>query len=154
MSLSPVPITLREANVFVSSFHRHSGRTARDGGKFAIGATDGSEMWGIAIVGRPLARLLDDGVTVEVTRVCVRPGAPKGTCSFLYGRCWRIWQAMGGERMVTYTLPEEGGASLRGAGWKIAGESKPHKKGWATKDRSRDWNPIYGQLKLRWETKK
>lgn len=151
MSLQPVPITLREANDFVSSFHRHNGRTARDGGKFAIGASDGSEMWGVAIVGRPLARLLDDGDTAEVTRVCTKEGAPKGTCSFLYGRCWRIWQAMGGKRMVTYTLASESGSSLRGAGWKVAGETKPSNSGWDRDGRKRDWQPIYGQLKLRWE---
>jgi hypothetical protein len=150
VKLQPIPITLREANEFVSSFHRHSKRTARDGGKFAIGATDGQCMWGIAIVGLPLARLLCDGYTAEVLRVCTRPDAPKGACSFLYGRCWRIWQQMGGKRLVTYTLATESGASLRGAGWKIAGESKPA-DGWARNDRQRNWQPIYGQLKLRWE---
>jgi hypothetical protein len=151
MKLRPIPITLREANDFVSNHHRHSGRTWRDGGKFAIGASDGEQMWGVAIVGRPLARMLDDGWTAEVTRTCVRPDAPKGTCSFLYGRCWRIWQQMGGARLVTYTLETESGSSLRGAGWRIAGESKPTSSGWARKDRQRAWQPIYGQLKLRWE---
>lgn len=145
-----VPVTLREANDFVEQFHRHSRRTSRDGGKFAIGASDGAQLCGVAIVGRPLARLLNDSVTAEVLRVCVSPIAPRNTCSFLYGRCWRIWQQMGGRRLVTYTLQSESGASLKGAGWKIVGDLKP-RSGWATADREREWYPIYGQAKFRWE---
>lgn len=150
MTLTVVPITLREANDFVASFHRHNGRTARDGGKFAIGASDGDVLVGVAIVGNPLSATLMDGYTAEVLRVCVLPDAPRNTCSFLYGRCWRIWQQMGGKRMVTYTLASESGASLRGAGWKVVGEVKPHKR-WQGKEGGRAWQPIYGQLKLRWE---
>ena len=151
MKLQPVPIKLREANDFVEQYHRHNKRTSRNGGRFAIGATTGEEMVGVAIVGRPIARLLDDGYTAEVTRCCVLEKAPKGSCSFLYGRCWRIWQQMGGIRMVTYTLQTESGSSLKGAGWKIVGETKGG--GWNREGRERDWQPIYGQLKFRWEAK-
>ena len=149
MKLKVIPITLREANDFVENFHRHNTRTQRDGGRFAIGATTGESMVGIAIVGRPIARLLDDGYTSEVTRCCVLDDAPKNSCSFLYGRCWRIWQQMGGKRMVTYTLSTESGSSLKGAGWKIVGETKPG--GWNREGRERSWQPIYGQMKFRWE---
>jgi hypothetical protein len=144
-----IPITLREANDFVEQFHRHSRRTARDGGRFAIGASNDDGMFGVAIVGRPVARLLDDGYTAEVTRVCVISDAPRNACSFLYGRCWRIWQQMGGRRMVTYTLQTESGASLMGAGWKVVGEVAPG--GWNRQGREREWQPIYGQAKFRWE---
>jgi len=144
-----VPMTLREANDFVEQFHRHSGRTSRDGGRFAIGASSGNELLGVAIVGRPVARLLNDSYTAEVLRVCVKPDGPRNVCSFLYGRCWRIWQGMGGRRLVTYTLTTESGASVRGAGWKIAGETTPG--GWDRENRARDWQPIYGQQKFRWE---
>ena len=58
---------------------------------------------------------------------------------------------MGGKRMVTYTLQQESGSSLRGAGWKIVGEVKPQKNPWGSQNRARDWQPIYGQLKFRWE---
>ena len=154
MALTVLPITLREANDFVQNFHRHSGRTSRDGGKFAIGATAGSGMIGVAIVGNPVSASLMDGTTAEVLRVCGNDKAPKGTCSFLYGRCWRIWQQMGGKRMITYTLQSESGASLRGAGWSILGEVLPHDR-WREKTRRdnlhREWDPIYGQLKFRWE---
>jgi hypothetical protein len=143
-------MSLREANAFVEQFHRHSRPTV--GGKFAIGATDNGRLVGVAIVGRPVARRLQDSFTVEVNRVCVLDDAPKNTCSFLYGRCWRIWQQMGGKRMLTYTLQDESGASLRGVGWKMAGEVKAG--GWDRADRRRDWQPIYGQQKFRWEVER
>ena len=117
--LTPMPLSLREANEFVLNFHRHNKPT--QGGKFAIGCLHDDRLVGVAIVGRPIARMLSDGWTAEVTRLCVAPNAPRNACSFLYGRCWRIWQQMGGTRMVTYTLQTESGASLRGAGWKIVG---------------------------------
>jgi hypothetical protein len=146
--LQPTPIALREANEFVRNFHRHNKPT--QGGKFAIGALHEDELVGVAIVGRPVSATLDDGWTAEVTRVCVRDHAPRNACSFLYGRCWRIWQQMGGKRMVTYTLQTESGASLKGAGWQVMGEVRPHDR-WTPKGGNRDWQPIYGQLKFRWE---
>jgi hypothetical protein len=150
VKLEILPITIKEANAFVKNFHRHN-NPVKIGYRFALGAAYGSELVGVAIVGRPVARMLDDGLTAEVNRVCVVDHAPKNTCSFLYGRCWRVWQQMGGKRMVTYTLQTESGASLRGAGWKIVGEVKPAKNGWDSKNRKRDWQPIYGQMKFRWE---
>lgn len=154
MRLAATPITLRRANDFVAEHHRHSGRTARNGGKFAIGALFNGELVGIAIVGNPLSATLMDGVTAEVTRLCASPTAPRNTCSFLYGRCWRIWQQMGGQRLVTYTLKSESGASLRGAGWRIAGEVKPHKR-WGNKVAAdgieRADQEIYQCPKFRWE---
>ncbi len=147
-----IPISLREANHVVEQFHRHNGRTSRDGGKFALAVSDGACLVGVAIVGRPLARLLCDGWTAEVLRTCALPGAPKNVNSFLYGACWRAWRAMGGKKLVTYTLTTESGASLRGAGWSVVAECKPS-SGWnrETLGRMRDWDPIYGQAKFRWE---
>lgn len=149
-----IPTTLRVANDFVEQFHRHNGRTSRDGGKFAIGASDGTEMLGTAIVGNPLSATLMDGYTAEVLRCCVRDHAPKGTCSLLYSRCWQIWRAMGGRKLVTYTLQSESGASLRGAGWHIVGECRPTPDGWRKDDHlngARTWQPVMGQKKFRWE---
>ena len=145
--LQVTPVTLREANEFVLNFHRHNKPT--QGGKFAIGAVNDGDLVGVAIVGRPVSATLQDSLTAEVTRVCVIDGAPKNSCSFLYGRCWRIWQQMGGQRIITYTLQSESGASLRGAGWNIKGEVKLSK--WNRKSRPREWQPVYGQLKFRWE---
>ena len=148
MAIEVTPLTLREANAVVAQHHRHNDPVR--GCRFAIGALHSGQIAGVAIVGRPLARLLQDGVTAEVLRVCTLPAAPKGTCSFLYGRCWRIWQAMGGRRMVTYTLPSESGACMRAVGWKLIGETKPPRAGWSRSGRERDWKAIDGQLKLRW----
>ena len=151
MALELLPLTLREANDFVESFHRHNGRTTRNGGKYAIAASDGDGMVGVAIVGRPLARKLCDGYTAEVLRLCTTDNSPKNVCSMLYAACWRAWKAMGGRKLITYTLATENGASLRAADWKIVAESKPVKNGWSNNVRKRAWQPIYGQLKLRWE---
>ena len=99
-----VPTTLRKANDFVACFHRHMGRTARNGGKFALALAFNGQVKGVAIVGNPLSATLMDGVTAEVLRVCVLAEVPKGACSQLYGACWRAWKALGGTRMITYTL--------------------------------------------------
>jgi hypothetical protein len=147
-----VPLSLREANEFVVNFHRHNGRTARNGGKFAIGATFGDQLVGVAIVGNPISATFMDGFTAEVLRACVLESAPRNCNSFLYGACWRVWRAMGGRKLVTYTLQEESGASLRGAGWRCVGEVKPTEDGWRKNDHlERVWQPVMGQLKFRWE---
>lgn len=152
MNLSPV--TLREANDFVEQFHRHNGRTARDGGKFAIGVEHNDQLVGVAITGNPLSASFMDGYTAEVLRVCTNDKAPKGACSMLYNACWRAWRAMGGRKLITYTLKTESGSSLRGAGWRIVGETKPVADGWRKNDHlnhRREWQPVMGQQKLRWE---
>lgn len=154
-SLQLVPLSLREANEFVQNFHRHNGRTSRDGGKFAIGASSEDQgLVAIAIVGNPLSATFMDGWTAEVLRCCTNPDAPKGACSFLYAACWRAWRAMGGRKLITYTLKTESGASLRGAGWSVIGETRPVPDGWRKNDHlnhMRRWTPVMGQQKLRWE---
>jgi len=147
--MNVVPLSLREANDFVEAYHRHSGRTSRDGGKFAIGASKDGSLIGVAIVGLPVARLLNDSFTAEVLRLCVTDDAPKGACSFLYASSWRAWRALGGLRLVTYTLSKEGGASLRGAGWRVVAQARPDS--WNRPNRDRRWQAVYGQQKLRWE---
>lgn len=114
-----VPVTLEQANDFVRRFHRHNKPVL--GSKFAIGVKEGEQLVGVAIVGRPVARLLDDGLTAEITRVCT--DGTRNACSMLYGACRKAAKAMGHERIFTYTLPEEGGASLRAAGFVLDKES-------------------------------
>lgn len=113
-----VPITLGEANEFVAALHRHHPPVV--GHKFSIGAVMGDAVVGVAIVGRPVARMRDDGATLEVTRVCT--DGTRNACSFLYGAAARAAFALGYRRIGTYTLPDEGGASLRATGWKLIGE--------------------------------
>lgn len=147
--ITAVPVTMREANAFVASHHRHN-KPVR-GARWAVGASDGGGMVGVALVGRPTARALQDGTTAEVTRCCVIDGAPKGACSFLYAACWRAWRAMGGRRLITYTLTSESGASLRGAGAKLIAQLAARKpEDWQNRP-GRDWQAVVGQAKFRWE---
>lgn len=113
-----VPISFEDACVFVANHHRHHQPPV--GHKFSIGlANDDGEIIGVAICGRPVARMSDNGWTIEVTRCCTI-GTPNA-CSMLYGADRRASFALGYRRVITYTLPEEGGGSLRGAGYRIIG---------------------------------
>ena len=142
--LTICPTTLREACAFVGQHHRH--HRPPQGGLFAVAAARDGVVVGVAIVGRPVARMLADGVTAEVTRLCV-VDAPNA-CSMLYAACWRAARAIGYERLVTYTLPEEGGASLRAAGWRLIGAAGGGS--WSRDGRPRvDMHPT--QEKMRWE---
>ena len=150
MSLTAVPMTRDEAQAFIASFHRHNRPPI--GGLFQVGASDGDRLVGVAMAGRPVARGLQDSTTIEVIRCCVVDDAPKGTPSFLYNSLWRAARALGWRRAVTYTLASESGASLRGAGWKVIAELRGRDPDQiARQSRARDWQPIYGQQKLRWE---
>jgi hypothetical protein len=103
---------------------------------------------GVAIVGRPVARGNDDGWTLEVNRCCT-DGA-RNACSMLYGAAWRATKSLGYRRLITYTLPEEGGASLRGAGWTLVG--KRGGGNWNTPARPRiDTAAVLRGQKLLWE---
>jgi hypothetical protein len=142
--LALTPITLQEANAFVSEHHRNHKPVV--GHKFSIAVSEGDTVRGVAIVGRPVARRLDDGWTLEVNRVAT-DGA-RNACSMLYGAAWRACKAMGYKRLITYTLPDEGGASLRAAGWRLVGEAGGGN--WNVKTRPRV-DSDHQQLKLRWE---
>lgn len=110
------PIELSEANAFVSKFHRHHKPVV--GHKFSI-AVSNDVVCGVAIVGRPVSRHLDNGLTLEVNRCCT--DGTRNACSMLYSAAWKAAKALGYMRLITYTLPDEGGASLRGAGWTLVG---------------------------------
>lgn len=131
-------MSLREARAFVRLFHRHHGPSR--GHKFSIGAERGGELVGVAIVGRPVARMLQDGYTVEVTRLCTR--GQRNACSFLYGAAARAAKAMGYRRIITYILRGEDGASLRAAGFVEDRETDGGR--WARKVRPRaaDAHPL------------
>lgn len=114
--LTIAPCTLQEANDYVQKWHRHHGRVI--GARFSLAVRDADRIRGVAIVGRPVARHLDDGVTLEVTRVAT-DGVPNG-CSALYGAAWRAARALGYQRLVTYKLKSEPGTSLRAANFRLA----------------------------------
>lgn len=113
--LHVIPLTFRKACEFVEKFHRH--HKPPRGAKFCIGVIDETGLLrGVAMVGRPVARHMDDGLTAEVNRTCT--DGCKNANSFLYAAAWRVAREMGYLRILTYTQAEESGVSLKAAGWK------------------------------------
>ena len=153
-----IPLSLKAANEFVTTHHRHNKKTA--GHKFSIGAMLDGELIGVAICGRPVARALDNGTTLEVLRVCIKDPAPRNACSYLYARCQKIWTAMGGEKIITYTLETEPGSSLKAVNWLVAATTKKRaaKNLWNTRRPEhagykavREAQIADGVIKNRWE---
>lgn len=154
MSLTIKPITLREANAYVAAYHRHNKPT--NGHKWSIAAYDGERLCGVAIAGQPVARLLDDGLTIEIRRVCT--DGTRNACSILYGACARIAKEMGYKRVITYTLVSETGASLKASGFTNCGTAGG--VSWDRPSRPREivQETLFGEerkypdeLKIRWE---
>lgn len=144
MRLRIIPITQREALAFVAALHRH--HQPPRGSLFQIAAAAGEHVAGVVIVGRPVARGNQDGATAEVTRCCT--DGTRNACSILYAAAWRAARALGYRRLITYTLAEEGGSSLRGAGWRVVGERGGGS--WSCRSRPRvDSHPL--QTKVLWE---
>lgn len=118
------PITQAAAFDFIRDMHRHHGVPVGHLWSQAVHCEQGV-LRGVAVSGRPVARPLDDGLTVEVTRLCT-DGSPNA-CSMLYGAARRAAIAKGFRRGLTYILDSEDGASLRAAGyrplWKVKGRS-------------------------------
>jgi hypothetical protein len=141
------PLSRDEAQIFIAQYHRHHGRVAGD--KFRIGLNDGERVVGVIVVGRPVARMLDDGYTAEVTRCCVMEGVKNGA-SKLYAAAWRAARAMGYTRLITYTLASEPGTSLKAAGWTEVYRTEDRDRSWSTPSRPRvDKHPL-GQ-KILWD---
>lgn len=146
IGLRLVPVTFAEASAFVDAHHRHHRRPR--GHKFSIGAAVGDTLVGVAMVGRPVARHYDDGLTLEVNRTAT--DGTHNANSLLYGAAWRAAKAMGYARLITYTQDGESGASLRAAGWRVVAEL-PARKGWTTPSRARDDRGTDGVQRKRWE---
>lgn len=129
------PMTHREALAYVEAHHRHS--VPPRGMVFALGAARGESLEGVAVVGRPVSRILQDGWTLEVLRlVTPSENAERNVCSFLYAASWRAVRALGWRRLVTYTRTDEAGTSLLAAGWRVVGEVEA--RSWDTPSRPRD----------------
>ena len=99
------PMTVKDANLFISLYHRHN-KPVKLGGLYAIGLEKDGELIGVAIAGRPVARLLDNKKTLEINRVCVKDGFPNAN-SILYARMIRVGRLLGYARIITYTLETE-----------------------------------------------
>ena len=146
MDYEVIPIELSEANVFITMFHRHNKPVKR--AKFQLGLMQGREMIGVAIMGRPVARMLDDKRTLEILRTCIKPNHPNAN-SKLYARVRRIAQMMGYNKVITYTLKSESQSTLKAIGAVPVAETRPHK--WDCPSRHREDQPIYAEPKIRWE---
>ena len=137
------PITLRAANEYVSNYHRHHKPTR--GCKFCIACYDGDRLAGVAICGRPVSRCLDNGLTLEVNRLCT--DGTYNACSKLYGACKRIAKEMGYKKIITYILESENGSSLKASGYIC--EGKAGGEMWTGKRSGRD-NGVPKEKKTRW----
>jgi hypothetical protein len=138
------PITFREACRFITEHHSH--HKPPQGWKFGIAVNDGKEIVGVITIGRPIARVLDDGWTLEITRCCTN--GHKNAASKLYAAAWRAARAMGYKRIITYTLEKETGTSLIASGFKTVYKTKGGS--WSCKSRPRiDKHPT--SQKMLWE---
>lgn len=149
-----VPVDFATASAFVGMWHRHHSPPV--GHKFSVGVADLSPagassagvLRGVAMVGRPVARHFDDGLTLEVNRTAT-DGTPNAN-SMLYGAAWRAAKALGYQRLITYTQQGEPGSSLRAAGWTVVAELK-ERKGWTTPSRPRDDRGVDRMPRTLWE---
>lgn len=136
------PVPFGQAAAFCAVYHRHLKPPA--GHVFSLGVFAGRRLVGVAIVGRPVARHLDDGCTLEITRVA--SDGTRNACSALLGACRRESRRRSIKRLVTYTLPSEPGISLRAAGFRADGMTAGGR--WDRNGRPRqDAHPV--QRKLR-----
>lgn len=141
--LKAVPLELKQANAYIEQYHRHHKPVVRD--KYRIGCEDGGELVGVVQVGRPVSRGLDDGKTLEVTRLCTN--GEKNVCSFLYSAAARVAKELGYSKIITYILETESGASLKASGWHYEGKTRGGS--WDTPTRRRTDNAPTCQ-KQRW----
>ena len=146
--LTLTPINLKTANAFVQQYHRHHKPTR--GHKFSIGVSNNGVLVGVAICGRPVARRLDDGYTLEVNRLCT-DGTPNA-CSILYAAAYRAARAMGYNKVITYILDTENGSSLKAAGYTCEGRAGGLEWNGAKAPKQIDQYPC--QMKTRWVKKK
>lgn len=137
------PIHLKAAGEYVKQYHRHN--IPPVGGKYAVACYDNDRLCGVAICGRPVSRRLDDGITLEIYRCCT--DGTINACSKLYGACCRVARDMGYERIITYTLESESGASLRASGFKCDGSAGGTE--W-TGTRKRSYYVSPKEMKNRW----
>jgi len=141
IKLRHIRIGLDEANAFVTAHHRHHKPVV--GHLFSLGASVGDDIVGVAIIGRPVSRFRDDGLTAEVTRLCT--DGTRNACSFLYGASARAAFALGFKRIGTYILASEPGTSLTGTGWRMIGETPG--KSWSVPSRPRvDKHPLQKKM--------
>lgn len=148
MGLEVVPVSFAAACAFVAEHHRH--HKPPRGHKFSLGVADGDVLVGVAIVGRPVSRVIaaDPIPTLEVVRTAT--DGTRNANSKLYGHAWQAARNIGYRRLITYTQDGETGASLRAAGFRVIGE-RPARGGWDTPSRPRAVQGTEGVARTLWE---
>jgi hypothetical protein len=142
-----VPLTLANAKRFVTAHHRHN--RAPLGHIFSIGLEHDGQLIGCVMAGRPVARALDDGLTVELLRLTTL--GDKNACSMLYGAACRAAAALGYKRVITYTVDGESGTSLRAAGFQADGSSTRAKRANPWRAKLQLWpEEVAALAKTRW----
>lgn len=145
--LHVTPLKQADAKAFVAAHHRHNPPPL--GMVFCLGVSDDDGVLrGVATVGRPVARHLDDGQTLEVTRTCT--DGTHNAVSMLLSASWRAAKALGWTRLITYTREDEPGTSTRAAGWREIAR-RPARRGWDTPSRPRSTDSYDGVPRVLWE---
>lgn len=138
--------------VFADVDERHRHHEAPQGHKFSIAVQNGLVRVGVAVVSRPVSRRIQEAEpkTLEVTRVATwgRAELRKNAASKLYSAAGKKARALGAEKLITYTLEEENGASLRASGFLPTFESSGGS--WNREGRARTDKAPTG-AKTRWE---
>jgi len=138
-------IELKDANAFVEQYHRHHKPVV--GHRFSIACVIDDAIHGVAIVGRPVARMVDPSTTLEVTRLVTDGTA--NACSFLYGAAARAGKELGYSKIQTYILESETGVTLKASGWKIAAVTQGGE--WKHTDGKPRRTDQPSEKKIRWE---
>jgi len=139
------PCDYATAKAFVAENHRHN--KPPPGHKFSIACYDEGKLVGVCMVGRPVGRFLDDGLTLEVNRCCT--DGTRNACSMLYGAAIRAAKALGYERLYTYTRESEPGTSLKASNWICEGKAGKQ-NGWTGKRYIDSEQKKADELKIRW----
>jgi hypothetical protein len=145
VTLRVVPVTITDARKHIERHHSH--HHAPVGGLLACAVAEGDRVCCVAVLSRPVARMLDArGDVAEVTRVA--SDGTKHAASMCLAAVTRAALALGWRRLVSYTLLGEAGTSYRAAGWRCTGIVEAS-QGW----HSRGGRTIaQGGGKARWET--
>ncbi|MEK3992787.1 XF1762 family protein [Robertmurraya sp. FSL R5-0851] len=122
LMLETVPLSFKQACEFINTHHRH--HQAPQGHRFSVGLSDGKDLVGVAIAGNPVNRYLDDSRTLEITRCCMKSSIYKNGVSKLLSAVYQAGKALGYKRIISYTLEEETGISLKASGFYLDGISE------------------------------
>lgn len=142
MKIIPARVELSDANAFVLNLHRHHKPVT--GHRFSVGCAGTNGLCGVAIVGRPVARMTDQKTIAEVARLCT--DGTKNACSYPYSACARIATELGYSSIQTFILNSEDGTSLKAAGWTCVAKTAGG-DGWQSRSGRRSDQPTTPKTK-------